>query len=261
MTSRDALMTCARGETAAAVKAKNHDDYSFLPVTDETGRFLGLYEAARWFKADAPDEQIGDDFEPFSEGLVIGADASIFEFVQRADERPTRLVVSGHQVAGLISLSDLQALPVRASLFTLITALEMVMAKRIEVEWPEDESAWLNKISPDRRAAVLKKAAEARKADLFVGTIAFSQLSDKATVICKQRMISGARGTLKNDFNRIRDLRDALAHANSYAPTTAEAKSVCATVRRIFEIKVELIKGIRARLPEPAAEPENGDAR
>ena len=76
-------------------------------------------------------EAIGDDFVPFSEDIVIGADASIIDFVTTADERQTRLVVSGDRVAGLVSLSDLQQLPVRAALFTLITRLEIAMAQRM----------------------------------------------------------------------------------------------------------------------------------
>lgn len=247
MTPRVALMTCVQNETAAAVKAKNVDDYSFLPLIDEQGRFVGLYDAARWFQADAPEEEIGDDFERFSEDLVIGADASIFEFVRVADQRPTRLVVSGPQIAGLVSLSDLQKLPVRAALFTLITALEMVMAIRIKAEWPRDDDAWLCKVSADRRDAILERAAEARRSDHFVDLVNFSQLSDKATVLCKQRMVGGSLSLLRKDFNRIRDLRDNLAHANVYAETPAAAKAVCATIRRIFDIKVELLKAIEER--------------
>lgn len=258
MTPRKLLMTCAREETASSVKAKNERDFSFLPVVDACDRILGLYDAGRWFDADAPDDPIGDDFEPFSEALVIGADASIFEFVQRADEGPTRLVVSGHRVAGLISLSDLQALPVRAALFTVITALEMAMAKRIEIEWPHDPDAWLCRLSEDRRADILDKVAKAKSADLFVSEIACSQLSDKATVICKERLVRGSRHALKTDFNRIRDLRDAIAHASSYAETPEVAKSVCAIVRRIFEIKVELIEAVAGR-SKTASSPQGRD--
>jgi CBS domain containing-hemolysin-like protein len=110
MTPRADLMTCQREDRVAAVMAGNVDQFSFIPVVDHNGRYLGLFRAEDWFGRDAPDVPIGDGFEAFSEDLVIGADASIFDFVMKADTRPTRLVVSGHQVAGLISLSDLQQL-------------------------------------------------------------------------------------------------------------------------------------------------------
>ena len=71
-----------------------------------------------------PHEPIADYFEPLSEDHLIGADASIIDFVMQAENHPVRLVVSDDEVAGLVSLSDLQHLPVRAAIFTLITSLE-----------------------------------------------------------------------------------------------------------------------------------------
>ena len=90
MTPRDDLETCRRDETARAVMARNEDAYSFLPVVDDTvrKRFLGLYRAERWFRDEAPDDSIREEFETLSEDHVIGADASIIEFVTTADERP-----------------------------------------------------------------------------------------------------------------------------------------------------------------------------
>jgi hypothetical protein len=53
---------------------------------------------------------------------LIGADAGILSFVKGADRRGCRLVMSGAEISGLVSLSDLQKLPVRATvLFALIT--------------------------------------------------------------------------------------------------------------------------------------------
>jgi len=68
---------------------------------------------------------------PLSEDDMIGADASIVAFVRDADRHKCRLVVSGCEINGLVSLSDLQKLPVRAALFTMVTHLEMVMANFI----------------------------------------------------------------------------------------------------------------------------------
>ena len=144
---------------------------------DSTERFLGLYKAEQWFSKEAPDEPIGDDFEPFSEDHVIGADASIIEFVMTADERPTRLVVSGARVTGLVSLSDLQRLPVLAAIFTLITSLEIAMAKRIEVEWHDDAAGWLELLSDGRRAKLLDEMKTAKEKDGFVSAMVFTQIS------------------------------------------------------------------------------------
>ena len=244
MTPRARLATCRRDETASAVMDRNEDHFSFLPVVDDTERFLGLYKAERWFGKEAPHEPIGDDFESFSEDHVIGADASIIEFVVTADERPTRLVVSGDRIAGLVSLSDLQHLPVRAAIFTLITSLEIAMARRIEAEWRDDTTGWLELLSGGRRAKILDEMNTAKQKDGFVSEIVFTQISDKATIIRKKKLVPGSGKQLQRDFNEIRDLRDHLAHANYYAETPEAARQVCQVVRKIRRIQADLVTGI-----------------
>ena len=241
MTVRDDLSSCRREETACEVMARNTGRFSFLPVVDGGGRILGLYGAERWFGRDAPPELIGDDFEPFSEDIVIGADASIVDFVKTADARQTRLVVSGDRVAGLVSLSDLQRLPVRAALFTLITRLEMTMARRIEREWEGgDRTGWLELLSKKRREDIVEAIDRAKREDGFVSEIAFSQLSDKATILRRRGLIRGETRRLERDFKAIRKLRDGLAHANYYAETPEAARKACETVRTILWIEDEL---------------------
>lgn len=256
MTPRARLATCRRDETARAITARNKKAFSYLPVIDRTERFLGLYRAERWFGKEAPDEPIGDDFEPFSEDHVIGTDASIIEFVMTADERPTRLVVSGDRVAGLVSLSDLQRLPVRAAIFALITSLEIAMAKRIEVEWPNDARGWLDLLSTGRQAKLLSEMEAAKGQDGFISEIVFTQISDKATIIKKKKLVPGSGKQLKRDFKAIRDLRDDVVHANYYAETPEDARRACEIVRKIRRIQEDLSEGLREEdLPEEVRTP------
>ena len=241
MTPRAQLQTCQREETARTVMARNTDHFSFLPVVDEAERILGLYRAERWFFKEAPLDLIDDNFESLSKDMVIDADASIIDFVKTADQRQTRLVVSRNQIAGLVSLSDLQLLPVRAALFTLITRLEMMMAQRIEKECGSDNmTGWLGLLSAKRRERIEKAISKARQEDGFVSEIAFSQLTDKATIILKRGLIPGSKKSLKKDFNAIRKLRDDIAHANFYAESPNAACKACETVRTIFRIEAEL---------------------
>jgi CBS domain-containing protein len=244
MTPRDDLMTCRREESAAAVMSRNVDRFSYIPVVDDRGRYLGLHKAEQWFARTAPDAPIEDDFEPFSEDMVIGADASIFDFVKTADDLPTRLVVSGHQVAGLISLSDLQQLPVRAALFTLMTSLEIVIARRIEAEWAGGSEQWMGLISEDRQRRLREAIARAKEGDGYVNDIVFTQLCDKTTIVLKSKLLTGSSRQLEAKFKRIEALRDYIAHANYYAETPKSARQVCDTVRTIFEMKTELLRGI-----------------
>ena len=247
MTPRADLHTCRREEIASDVADRNTMSFSYLPVIDGEERILGLYEAARWFSKSAPQQVIGDDFVVCSEDVVIGADASIIDFVKRADRQPSRLVVSGDRIAGLVSLSDLQQLPVRAALFTLITRLEMTMAERIEQEWDAGGAGWLEALAGNRRSTIQEAVNRAKAEDGFVSEIAFSQLVDKATIIRKKRLIPGSATRLKRDFNAIARLRDDIAHANYYAETPEMAGEVCSAVRTILRVQEELSAAIAYR--------------
>jgi len=50
--------------------------------------------------------------QPLSEDNLIGADAGILAFVKMADRHSCRLVIAGSEITGLVSLSDVQQLPV-----------------------------------------------------------------------------------------------------------------------------------------------------
>jgi len=249
MAPRNDFAVCRCDEKHSDVAAKNLErNYSFFPVEveDDNGkRILGLYDAQRWFESEAPENLIGDDFKKFSEDLVIGADASIIDFVKEADEHPTRLVVSRNGVAGLVSLSDMQLLPVRAALFTLITLLEMTMARRIKERF-SDPKEWLVKLSEDRRARIEEQICKAKKVDQFVSEVAFSQLKDKSRIIVNERLIYGeeSKKSLNKKFEKIRELRDDIAHANNYAASPSEARKTCRTVRSISGIIQSLSKPV-----------------
>ncbi|MEX0953606.1 MAG: hypothetical protein WDZ83_00160 [Rhizobiaceae bacterium] len=241
MTPRgDALMTCRSTDSVDQVMARNSDLFSFLPVVNDADQIIGLWKAESWFGQDAPSSEIGNEFERLSEVMVIGADVGILDFITVADERPTRLVVAGDRIAGLVSLSDLQQLPVRAALFALITSFEMVMARNITQRWPDDQE-WLNLLSPGRRKKINEAIDEAREKNAHIESVAYSQFVDKTTLIMKGRMLSVSNKIAIPKFDAFRDLRDDLAHANSYANSPGAARQVCSTVRDMLDMKSELL--------------------
>ncbi|MEP1422429.1 MAG: hypothetical protein ABJK59_11720 [Erythrobacter sp.] len=237
---RSEFLCCQRAQTAAFVKEINTQGFSFLPVVDDDDRIIGLYNAERWFESEAPDEPIDGDYLKLSEEIVIGANASIFDFIRNAHKYSTKLVVSGDGVSGLVSLSDIQQLPVRAALFALVTSLEMAMSIAIEEKWPRPD-AWIGELSSGRQNKLKDEIEAAKKRDGFVSEITFTQLSDKTDLLLKGNLISGSKRSRDKEMTAIRRLRDNLAHANSYADTPDAAAAVCAIVRSIYRLKDELI--------------------
>ena len=256
MTPRGKLMTCRPNDCIGCLMAKNVDRFSFLPVEQAdpiTGlyRITGIYRAEQWFdKAPPPGKSIGDDFERLTEDHLVGSNASILDFITTGVEHPTRLVVSGTEIVGLVCMADLHKLPVRAALFSVVTALEMAMADRIDDAWQDRPRGWLDLLSPARRKNVTDRIAEAKGNDTFVSDIASTQLADKATIIRKGGLVAGSKSQLKKDFDAILKLRDDLAHANDYASTLTSAKSVSRTVATVLDVVNQL--QLRTSVPPDA---------
>jgi hypothetical protein len=215
-----------------------HDSFDHLPVISASPyRSESIVGVLHLGALQADGECIGtvcDRMEPLCEGHLIGADASILTFVRHADDSPFRLVVSGREITGLVSISDLQRLPVRAALFAMVTHLEMVMADAILRRLPHSDG-WMSLLSNGRRKKVDEQIKKVKSGDTFVDPALSTQLCDKVTIV---RKMGGPVGSgawdaklFQSDMKNIQELRDSLAHANDYATTRETARSLCQYVR------------------------------
>ncbi len=194
-TERPAFVTCEFNESVEAVTNRNRRNvFDFLPVTQisltssgtSQNRIIGLIELVP-FRSGAPSTGLVSDYmKPLSEENLIGADASILTFVRGADDHRCCLIVAGRTINGLVSISDLQKLPVRAALFAMVTHFEIVMAASIREEFEQTEQAIL-RLSPERQARVNEKCARAKKQEAFIDALLYTDFSDKVTII-KKRM-------------------------------------------------------------------------
>ena len=240
MTPRADLVTCRLTDSIESVVSGNTERFSILPVVDDA-RICGLFRAEQWRNCATPSKPVREDesFERLREDHLIGDNASILDFVATSKEHPTRLVVSGNEIVGLVCPADLHKLPVRAALFTVITALETAMAHRIQGVWPD----WLDMLSPCRREVAGRRIAKAASGDTSVSEIFFTNFADKKTIFVKKGFSSyGTKSVLKRDLEAIQKLRDEVAHANDYAASKEAAESVadivCA-VRRMIDLLTE----------------------
>ena len=235
-TARSEFKTCHPDEELSAVIGRNQAKFDILPVVEapngSKGRIIGFIDLVPYMGDGVPSGYVRDKMQPLSEENLIGADASILTFIQKADQQRCRFVISGPEISGLVTLSDLQRLPVRAALFTMVTHLEITMAQAIRAEFPHSED-WTNRLSDRRKALVLSNAEEAEAKDAFVDTLLFTQFGDKVTIIKKSPHFGWGKNSFKKDMDQIQDLRDNLAHGNNYAATPEDAGQVCETVRLI----------------------------
>jgi hypothetical protein len=77
---------------------------------------------------------------------------------------------------------------------------------------------------------ILDEVKRSVRSDAFIDEVLFTQFADKVMIIKKNPLMSN-RSQFKGDLGRVRDLRNALAHANDYAANPDDARAVCETVR------------------------------
>jgi len=235
-THRKELQTCRAGEDLRHVVRQNRAGYDHLPVEDDIGglaRIVGLLAVPRSTEHVEHGRRVESAMMPLSEEHLIGADAGILSFVRAAHRHECRLVIVGPQIGGLVTLSDLQKLPVRAALFGIITHLEMTMAEVIRREFTE-VNAW-KKVLPEYRQKTIARSiqrsqAKTPAADGYVDDVLFTTFHDKLSILRAASLGGMDVASFEYDMDEIRRLRNEIAHANNYASTRAAARRTCKAV-------------------------------
>ena len=237
-TPKSAFATCRMDEPLSNVVARNIEKFDHMPVVDSaTASIVGVVQLSEYFGSPLPAGMVVDHVVPLHEDHLIGADASILSFVRTADQRPFRLVVSSDGVLGLVSLSDIQALPVRACLFSLVTGLEITMSQTIDAAFGAPEE-WKKLLSEGRQEMLEDEIQRAVTAGGIVSELLFTQFADKVTILKKSVLQKHSeRNEIVRQLEAIERLRNQLAHANDYAPDSQKAAEVCVKARNIMRIR------------------------
>lgn len=143
-TPRNDVRVCHPENSLAQVRSDNTiSAFDYLPVEEVCQNGIVGLLSAKHYANSAPE---GDDHAlvrdcmcPLSEADLIGADATIRDFIMRVCRKPL-LVATGEKIRGLVAWSDLQKLPVRAAIFALITGFELTMCEAIGAEFRGDDN-------------------------------------------------------------------------------------------------------------------------
>ena len=245
-------------DSLADVEATNIEPiYDYLPVEGTDGRIVGLFSTrGSTDGADGDDEFVRDHMCPLSEADLIGADATIREFIYRVRPQPL-LVVSGGRINGLVAWSDLQKLPVRAAVFALVTGFELTMYEAIKAVFPRGDG-WRDCLSDSRLKGAEDVYEERGGNESDVELLLCTEFCDKRTILKKclpfdfQAQDSGAmpmsKGKFEDEIKRIENLRNPLAHASSYAMEWAHVMELKQTVTTLLELRDHIKKAV---LPRP----------
>ncbi|MDP9476654.1 MAG: hypothetical protein M3R38_13380 [Actinomycetota bacterium] len=223
----DGLTCCGADDSVSDVVARaDLQAYDYVPVLQK-GDIVGLLEGAN---SELPkDGPVRGAMQPLRGNMLISAEAGILSFVESAESIPCRLVLRSGRVDGIVTLSDLQKLPVRPALFLLITHVELLMAQWIRAQGIH-EADLLAKLSSKRRDRVRGKWHRLQEDNLATDILPAMDFFDKRRLLFELGFPARMDGDEAEDLKRIENLRHAVAHAGDYALDREKALSTVAAV-------------------------------
>ncbi len=229
------LVTCeVEDDLVTVLTRRDAQDFDHLPVR-RGGRIVGVLGRAELEqmlqtgdKTQLP-TKVADAYKPLDDSTLIASNAGILTFIESADLSPCRLVLTGHCVNGIVTVSDLHRLPVRPVLFLLVTHLELLMAQIIGYV-SKDNETWLSCLGK-RRDKLESDWRRYNEENLEIDILTASQFCDKREAIVKLLDLPVSRSEARRQLKDIEKLRNAVAHGSEYAQTSERALETIRTVK------------------------------
>jgi hypothetical protein len=114
---------------------------------------------------------------------MVTGDLGLADTLDLLGHREFVFVIEGNEVAGLITLSDLQRIPVGMAVLAIILATELGLNELIARHY--GEWRFMAHLSEDRRRQVLERHEELRRRNLETGPIDALMLEERLTLVGK----------------------------------------------------------------------------
>lgn len=206
------LITIAPGDDPRAFfRAHEASLFDCVPVR-EGGRVVGMVDKDRLEHPDVPGAcTAAEVLRPLAEVPLVSEHESISNLIaaMRATGRHHWLVISGVEIAAIVTRSDLWKMPVQLLAWTRIMHLEKQMALAIGARHATDE--WMAALSPGRREAVHKVMENLRRNNEHIDPLECTTFSQKVDIA--NRLFPHL--CAKADLGGVVTLRDQLAHGRA----------------------------------------------
>jgi CBS domain-containing protein len=237
------IKTCGINDGVSEVwKNPDFQRFDYIPVSDR-GQIVGLLHRHKEKPSLDQEAIVRDNMELLSESILISAEASLLSYLEVADTSPCCLVLQGRKITGIVTISDLQKLPVRPVLFALVTTVELLLAEWLRHHCDSDQD-WINSLKENRRQKIETQWNKLQQGNLAIDRITAAEFCDKRDACLKLGAFPQHKNQIKDQLERIEKLRNSVAHAGDYAITLENAQKVSETIR--FALK--LIKQLQASL-------------
>jgi hypothetical protein len=172
----------------------------------------------------------GHGVEPVHSGMFMAADAPLLSFVQTADRQRFRLLLQDGEIVGLVTLSDLQRLPVYSLLFSVCVGVEALLVACIRRRCGEASDAWLDHLDEQDRATVEWHFKRRRAANVAIDRLSCASLRQEIKAAIGLGLVQ-RNDARHQDLEALAGLRDAVCHVQEFAATPEQALTLPTQVR------------------------------
>lgn len=181
-----------------------------------------------------------------SESMFMAADASLLGYLEIADKRTFALLVRESQIVGIVTLSDIQKLPVYCVLFSLLMSVEMLLMELIRRDCDDVPNKWMDHLHPKTKAKIDEYWIQAQKENIGIDRLSCASFGDELTA-------AQGLGLLAPDetatLRRLKKLRNDVFHGKEIGLVPDRALEIPARVRDAMTIQAvlqEKLKGLPA---------------
>jgi hypothetical protein len=169
-------------------------------------------------------------YYPIGPTDLISAETSLLHFVWTANQQPRRLVLEGTEIRGIVTLSDIQKLPVRMALFSLFIHFELLLTEHLRQKVGNKDP--LSFLSEVRANIVRGKWQQFIASNMDQDIFSAMDLCDKREVAQAMKVLRRSNNSIKSEIWDIeRYLRNPIAHGAEYAENReAAGRTIAAAI-------------------------------
>ena len=233
--------TTPQALVSQALEIANEGGFDYLPVRSGShGHIIGIFDRS---SPQNKNQRVNEVYHPVGANDLISAEASLLHFVWTADQQPRRLVLEGTEIRGIVTLSDIQKLPVRIALFSLFIHFELLLTEHLRETLGDADP--LSLLFGDRADRVREKWHCFQAENMDQDAFSAMDLCDKREVAQAKGILGKSNTSIKRSIAQIeRYLRNPIAHGAEYAKTRDAARK---TIRAAIATR-EWIKELRLAL-------------
>ncbi len=180
---------------------------------------------------------------PLHEQMFMSAREPLVSFLETADTHRFRLLVDGTRIVGIVTLSDLQKLPVYSTLFGLIAGVELMLVEWIRRASEGDDNLWLQHLTRSQRGSIEKYRSQAVAKNLEIERLSHASFGQEITAAMGMGLFENEPG-LRLGLKQLVQLRHHVCHASEFAGTPAEALKLPCQVRTLQRLTLALAKAL-----------------